>query len=319
MEAAQTVRTAPHKLSGYLFGSEGIERDWNQAEIRKVISFVRDHRGIASLEEIMTLTGRRGDEAGRWTTPLLRDYDGEPAVTHGGALLYRFEALAGHDTGDLGPAGASGAEQVSQLDPAGDEEYLREEVLRAGQSAPVSFGNAMTLLSGLLFGTIAATHFEAAPSLAVSASPGDSAALLSRGMRTFATGAHVAHAFPLVALTVGVLPAGIASALFVLHFASARRHRRLLAEMRERYLRKQVYYRVLANPLSVDPVEIKVGGWGGAVQSSRRLVTRILDELAADYDAEIEESERGGYLYHFQEIERRIREIESVRLATSPQ
>ena len=316
---ASGLRAASQALSDYLFGGDGVARVWNQAEIRKVVAFLRDHRGIASLEEIMTLTGRRGDEAGRWTTLLLRDYDGEPAVTDGGAVLYRFENLARAGIMNPATAGPSGDDWKSQLDPNGEERYLRSEIARVEQRAPMSLGNAMTLLSGILFGTIAATNFGSAALSMPPESHSRSAALLSGGMRSVVAGAHIAHALPMAALAVGFLPAGIASTLFVLHLASARKSKRLIAEMRERYLRKQVYYRVLANPMSVDPVEIKIGSWGGAIQSSRQLVARILDELAADYDAEIEESDRGGYLYHIPEIERRTREIESVRLATSPQ
>jgi hypothetical protein len=117
---------------------------------------------------------------------------------------------------------------------------------------------------------------------------------------------------PTVALIVGLVPAGVASILSALHLFARLRDRRSGRLTRERALRKLVYSHVLSHPNCVDPEAI--GGRG-----SDAAVTRILDELAGTYGADIEEIGEDHYLYRFREIAREMRELAEARATEAGQ
>lgn len=292
----------------YLFGSDRATRVWNQRQLVKVLSFIRGRKGIVSMEEIMTLTGKPHGEAQMYVNELLVAYEGEPEVTDSGTLVYRFPELM-----KTLPAKVQ-ADSLTPLYPHGEMPLCAQDDSHRRHTTIVNLINGSNLLFGAYYGIEALsylTHHQAVGSAAQQTQAG-SASLLG-GVNSFMITSQVAHTLPTVFVTFGVIPLGIACTFYLLHFIAERRGAHERRMQMEEHLRKQVYFQVLSHPGEVDPAEIRLGNRIRVRGGMESFVARVLDELASTYSAEIEDAGEGHYLYHFPEIERETKDLDALR------
>lgn len=86
-------RKAPWEaVFAFVFGEEE-PRDPTAAE-REALAFVREHKGVLTTTDLVSLTAADFDEAGRQAGQLSARHGGSLELTGNGTLLYRFEQLA---------------------------------------------------------------------------------------------------------------------------------------------------------------------------------------------------------------------------------
>ncbi|HYW83732.1 MAG TPA: hypothetical protein VFB30_10780, partial [Spirochaetia bacterium] len=89
----QQGRAFYKSVFGFVFGEGDPNTGWEEEERRYIISYIRSHKGVITLEELMALTGRESDEANRLMNRVLLEYEGEPGVTDNGTVVYAFPEL----------------------------------------------------------------------------------------------------------------------------------------------------------------------------------------------------------------------------------
>lgn len=309
------IATAPEALYAFLFdrGRRELSR-WNKMEVLEVLDFLRCRKGMVSRAEIMKLTGLTPEQARAYASELLRAYQGEPVVTEGGSVVYRFDELLA----SMRSSGRSGPPVPPKPGREASRSVREESEKRFGRV--IAFMNGANLFFGAFYGVLVLGRFATGLGAAATVNRDSSGVWRFFGSihALIVTGLQLLHPLVIAALVVGVIPAGVAAVYFGLHFAARREREHVRRIMRRRQLRKVVYSHVLANPESVDPSRIEPGGGAPAGTATREQVERIVDELAAAFGAEIEDTGEGHYVYHFPELEQEMHELDSARLAVNP-
>jgi hypothetical protein len=78
-----------HSVFDFVFGPKAAPVDARALE-KRVLAFLRDHRGRITSAELTALTGLALDDADEELTRLMVDYDGEVEVAEDGTLIYVF-------------------------------------------------------------------------------------------------------------------------------------------------------------------------------------------------------------------------------------
>jgi hypothetical protein len=76
----------------FVFGPKGVPKDPREQD-RRIVAFLRDHKGRITAAELVGLTGLSLDEADQELTRLMAEYDGEVEVADDGTLIYVFEGV----------------------------------------------------------------------------------------------------------------------------------------------------------------------------------------------------------------------------------
>jgi hypothetical protein len=76
----------------FVFGPKGAPLDPRESD-KRVIAFLRDHKGRVTAAELSALTGLSLDRADEELTRLTVEYDGEAEVAEDGTLVYKFDSL----------------------------------------------------------------------------------------------------------------------------------------------------------------------------------------------------------------------------------
>jgi len=97
-----------HKaVFSFVFGEEDPNKNWEDQEYKAIISYIQANRGVISLAEYMSFTGKSGQEAETDILSFCSKFEGSPEATEEGTIVYRFDKLlSGSDT-----------EKISELIP----------------------------------------------------------------------------------------------------------------------------------------------------------------------------------------------------------
>lgn len=93
-ESDKADRRPLHKaVFSHVFGDGDPNANWDEIEKRAVVAFIQSNRGILSMPEFIAITGLSPAEADRAINRYLAEFKGEPEVTEGGTIIFRFEDL----------------------------------------------------------------------------------------------------------------------------------------------------------------------------------------------------------------------------------
>ena len=292
----------------FVFGSGNPVADWDQRERRAFLGFLRENRGIATVEDLMRLTGHDYQRAQIFMNRLLVEFNGEPEATGEGTLIYRFEeVLRSADTDALTSSGATFNREMKPLIPFNNNKPSLNRWIGFFNGFNLVFGSYFTVLTFML------------PSL--TAEGFGSFYLLVVALFAQIT-ANPAAAVTIVFWVMGLIPALFSTLFFAIPAVRRAREKKMNERIQYENVRKRVINAVMENPEEVDPEFIEVGEVPGLSRDQvRETVTTIVAELAAERGAEVREK-RGAmgekpaaYTYHFHDIAREQKDVQRVRSA----
>jgi hypothetical protein len=284
----------------FVFGEGDPNADWEERERKYALAYIRGRRGVITIEELMTLTGKEYDEAQRLINRYMVEFEGEPGVTDDGTLVFAFPELLRTSEAEQKSAAA-----VPVLNPTG-KKLIAFSANKPKTNGWIAFFNAFNLAFGSYF-------------LLVSLLQG--AAALGRGgpmvysftgrlLQTIGISSPVAF----LAVVLGAVPIAFSLLFFLVPIVRKARLDRANARIREEALRKRVYARVLANPGSVRPDDIPPVEAAIDPKGFAAVRKRILDRFAALKKAEpILQEKDGSFSYRFAELERELADLERYR------
>jgi len=83
-----------HKaIFSFVFGEEEPNREWEEKENKAIIEYIQSNRGVISLAEYMAFSGKNSMEAEEAILSFCAKYGGSPEVTDEGTIVYRFDDL----------------------------------------------------------------------------------------------------------------------------------------------------------------------------------------------------------------------------------
>jgi hypothetical protein len=290
---------------GFVFGEADPNKGWEEAERRYVISYIRAHKGVITLEELMTLTGTEQEEANAVMNRLLLEYEGEPGVTDGGTLIYSFPALMRTSEGEKKALG-----QVPVQNP--NMKWLVPfSANKRRTNGWILFFNAFNLAFGAYFLVLSLTQ--------------SAGALLSRtGPYLYSfTGNLLSNLgfspVPVLEVALGVIPVAFSIVFFLVPLFRTIRLHKQNDKIREEALRKRIYAQLLASPQRMDPREVRPSGTALDPKNLPLASRRIIERMAASLQAEpIALEKEGAFAYSFPELQRQLADLESFRKEIDP-
>jgi hypothetical protein len=280
---------------GFVFGEGDPNPGWDEAERKYVLAYIRSHKGVITLEELMALTGRENDEANQLINRLLLEFEGEPGVTDNGTVVYSFpEIMRTSETG----------KGTVPLENPSTRNLAPFSANKKKTNGWIIFFNAVNLAFGSYF-------------LLISVMQG-AAALVKGGPALYQfTGNLLSHAgispVPFLAIVLGVVPVAFSIIFFLVPLLRKISLDRRNARMREDELRKRIYARVLASPALVSPADITPDRDGLDPKDFPAARRRIIERLAAVLGGEPIAQEKGAFAYRFAELERQMGDLQQFR------
>jgi len=288
---------------GFVFGEGDPNKGWDEAERRYVISYIRGHRGVLTMEELMTITGKEQEEANALMNRILIEYEGEPGVTDGGTVVYSFPALMRtSEEKSVGP--------VPVLNPS-TRRLVPFSANKRRTNGWILFFNTFNLAFGAYFLVLSLTQ--------------SAATLLSKtGPYLYSfTGNLLASAgispIPFLEVALGIIPVAFSVVFFLVPLLRRLRLNRQNESIREESLRKRIYAQMLVSPRRLDPREVRAAGSGMDPKNLPATSRRIIERVAAALQAEpIPLEKEGTFAYSFPELERQLADLESFRKGIDP-
>jgi hypothetical protein len=284
---------------GFIFGEGDPNKGWQEGERKYVISYIRSHKGVITLEEFMTLTGRESDEANVLLNRFLLEFEGEPGVTENGTVIFSFPALM-----RTSETGQKAIGEVPVLNPS----YKR--------LVPFS-GNKRRTNGWILFFNTANLGFGAY-FLVLSLTQTASYLLSKTGPYLYSFTAKLLQSagispIPFLAIVLGIVPVAFSIFFFLIPLLRKIRVGKENATIREETLRRRVYAHVLSSPQRVDPRDMRPLGSGMDPRDLPAASRRILERLAAAFKAEPIPQEDKTFAYKFTDLEREMPDLDEFR------
>jgi len=83
-----------HKaVFSFVFGEDDPNKNWQEQKDRAIIAYIQANRGVVSLVEYMAFTGENSAEAEESILTFCSKFGGSPEVTEEGTIVYRFDEL----------------------------------------------------------------------------------------------------------------------------------------------------------------------------------------------------------------------------------
>ncbi len=233
---------------GFVFGDEDPNKGWDELERRHIIAYIRSHKGVITLEELMTLSGSEPDKANALMNRILLEFEGEPGVTENGTVIYTFPELM--RTTDSGQRSVG---QVSLQNPA-TKRIVPFSANKRRTNGWIAFFNTFNLGFGLYFLLIGLNQGTAALA--------KTGPLLYSFTGRLLMSAGVGNPVPLLSIALGIVPVAFSILFFIVPFLRRFRLNRQNAKIREEALRGRILAQVLSSPARVDPRDVKPSGHG---------------------------------------------------------
>jgi hypothetical protein len=301
-QAREPGRPFYRSVFSFVFGDPDPNRDYEGQLTRWALSYLRAHRGVITLEEVLAMTGRDPDGAQQLLNRWLVEFDGDPRATDDGTVVYAFPEL-------LRTTATEQATFVSG--PAAAAPVRVPEPFCANKPSTngwIIFFNLVNLLFGGYF-----LFVSLAPQAAAQLGP--NFPYLSRMAGALLLTVGVTNPAPVLAVVLGAVPLAFSALMYLIPLLRRARLARWNEGIRTEDLARRIYQRVLADPSRVDPREIRPAGDGRDPSRFEALRKRIFDRFAGAKGAEPEALPDGGFVYRFADVQREQADLERTRAA----
>jgi len=298
-----------HKSAfAYVFGEEGVNRGYEERERAHILRFIRGRRGVVTMDELKTMTGRDEEEAQMLVNRLLLEWEGEPQVTDQGSLVFFFPSLLKSRTEEI-----QRAEQVPLM------MHEKRRIIPFNNN-PRRTNRWLTFFNG--FNILFSSYF-----LYLGLTNPEPVFYVIRGVERLkmdlAFVYHYVHGFlastgvespeRLVIIVLGIVPLAFSVFFYLIPWVRRRIQRRENERIRQENLRKKLYFQVLGNADGLDAESVRPAGDEETPKSWQQFVRKTLDRLAALRGGEVEQKGKERFVYRFPEIERELRDVEQYR------
>lgn len=286
---------------GFVFGEGDPNQGWDDAERRYIISYIRSHKGVITIEELMTLTGSESDEANLLMNRILLEFEGEPGVTDNGTVVYAFPELMRTSQSEQKALG-----QVPLLNPV-SKRLAPFSANKKRTNGWILFFNSFNLAFGSYFLVTSLTR-------GADLVWGKTGPLLYTYTGKLLEQAGISFPAPLMGIILGAVPVVFSILFFLVPWLRKINLDRRNARIREEALRRRILAQVLASPARVDPREVRPAGNDLDPGNLPAVSKRIIERLAASMGAEPLVTEKEGtFAYKFSDLERQIADLEEYR------
>ncbi len=262
-------------MFSFVFGDPDPNQGYDGTLTRYALAYLRGHRGVMTLEEVMAMTGREPDEAQRLLNRWVLEFEGDPRATDEGTVVYAFPELLR----------TTAAEQQA---------FTAAPHAAAPARTPVPFSTNKPRANGWIiflnsFNLAFGGYFlftSLAPQSAAQVGP--NFAYVSRIAGALLEYVGIANPTPVLVVGLGLVPLVFSALMYLVPIVRRGRLARRNEVIRAEGLARRLYGRVLADPSRVDPREVRPVGGGMDPSRFEAVRKRIFDRFAGAKGAEPE-------------------------------
>lgn len=284
----------------FLFGDKEEINDWQKAEEKELMRLIKKRKGIITVEEVMTLTGKTKGEADQLLHKFCVYYNGEPKVSENGSIYYSYSDLL--RTADK----TVNEEALPALQPM--KIFSKN---KSGTGIKLGLVNTFNIAFSsyfIYFSLISVPLLESFdPRI-----PGVGGTFIYNFLRF---NPYLSIPNSVIAIVLGIIPITYSILFFIV---PALRKTWLKKENRRRSIRnlkKQTYSTVLTNPLQVVENEIEPVRGSIIPPNWKKVRTEALGTISDADDIDIT-GEENSYTYSYPELDRKMKDIKNVRTNT---
>ncbi|GAB1483901.1 hypothetical protein MASR2M78_27170 [Treponema sp.] len=290
-------RPLHNAVFSFVFGDKDPNSEWSTKERQSVIHYLESKKGVISLPEYMTLTGKTPLEAEQDITSFCVEFGGSPEATEDGTLVYRFDELL--KRADKVPASSASLSAATKR-------------LKVFSSNPKKMNNWFIGLNAvnLLFGSyFLYSAISVGPLLVQEQITG--ASYLYAIAHVLFSGLQNPSNFILIVL--GIVPIVFASLFYAIPFLRSKNVETENEEIKMENLRKEAFRRVWENPLKISPGDFNPQA--SEARPSRLDAGReqVLKELGTYSNPDVSMGSDGTLVYSFTDLDREKQALEKYR------
>jgi hypothetical protein len=297
-EAKPKGRPLHKAIFSFVFGDGDPNARWEEKEKQAVIAYIQANRGVISLPELMTLTGRPSADAEERITGYCAEFGGSPEATEDGTVVYRFdELLLRSNKQDRSFGGFSAP--IKLLKSFSSNAKKMNGWFSVINGANLLFGGYF-LYNALNTGAILTqAHFQASSYV--------------YGLLYVLLSQVLANPLPAITIGLGIVPV-IFSVLFWLipglrYFGTKNDNERIKFEN----FRKDGYGRIWTSPVRVNPKDLAPQAAECRPKDLAGAQDRVIKEIGAYAMPEVAIDEAGSTVYTFTELGREKEALEKYR------
>lgn len=283
-----------YSIFAFVFGTDKKEqREWSERLRKAFITYVMNHQSIITIEELMNLSGFDFSEANRLMSAYLLEYNGEPDVSEGGTLIYRFPELL----------------RTKNLSKLESEFYREKKPLISFNKNKASANRWIGFFNG--FNLVFGTYFMVASSmnLANQTDPLSRFYLIVQSLlaNVFADPSGI------ILVVLGIIPFIFSIFFYLIPFLRRMSEKGENKKIKTENFRKHINNRIWDNPDHVNPEAIEPSGEEEALQNYSAFRRRYVEAYAAEKEGEPVEKGKDTFIYRFPEILREQDDLIKVR------
>lgn len=280
----------------FVFGDPDPNQDYSEKEKLKIISFIRSHKGIITIEEFMTFTGKNYSEAQEAINSYLVEFEGEPMVSEQGTLFYFFPELLRTKKIEL----------LLEKDINPGETIFKQPIPfsqnKKKTNIAIFFFNSFNILFGLYF-----TIFSF-----IGSSPN------AIGFLYYFTSELLHEVFYVndpsggIFIVLGLIPLAFSAIFFIIPLVRKIRLAKANEKIALENLKKKLFSDIFYQPVKFDNQRVSELATGFKPQI-KILLQKELDRYAAEKQAEISQSPNNNLLYNFTALAREQQDMAHYR------
>ena len=280
----------------FVFGEGEPDKNWKENEEKAVISYIQSNRGVISLAEYMAFSGRNSIEAQEAIISFCVRFGGSPEVTEEGTIVYRFDELMLR----------ADSENYAELLPP--VKRLKVFSLNTkNMNAGFVFINAVNLIFGSYF-----LYNSVNTGLLLSEIQYRSASHLYAFTHNLFNMFTVNPPF-FMGIALGAVPFVFSVLFWIIPAFRRFMEKRENNNIKLNNYKKLGFSKIWSQPVNFELKNISISADEVRPKNIADAGDRVIKELGAITDVEIEQNEKGDTIYSFRELEKEKIAIEKYR------
>ena len=288
-------------IFSFVFGESDPNADWEDRESKAIIAYIQANRGVISLAEYMAFSGKNSMEAEDAILAFCARFGGSPEVTEEGTVVYRFDELLLR----------ADSKNFTELSPP-----VKRLKTFSANSKGMNIAFILINAVNLIFGSYFLYHSIATGPL-VTDFQYKSASYLY-GFTHAILGIFTADPAGVIRIALGLIPF-----LFSIFFWLVPTVRRFMENRENESTKLANFKRLGFSKIWSSPNNVEIGSLVTPAAECRPknladAGDRVIKDLGAISNVEIETGEDGKTLYSFKELEKEKNALQQYRAALDP-
>jgi hypothetical protein len=297
----ETKRPMHKAVFSFIFGEDDPNSGWDEKISKAIITYIQSNKGTISLTEYMAFTGENSMEAEKSVLSFCSRYGGSPEVTEEGYIVYRFDELLLR----------ADSKTFSELTPP----VMRLKTFSANSKSMNTWFVIINAVN-LIFGSYFLYHSTVTGSLTNEIQYQSASYLYAFTHIVFEL--FTTNPASLIFVVLGIVP--FVFSLFFWLIPSCRyfTEKKENSNIKLSNFKRIAFGKIWSSPNNIDINQLSTNINECRPENTTAAGERVIKELGAISNVEVEQNENGKMVYSFKELENERHSVEKYRSGVDP-